>query len=187
VKEGPVALSQIRQGSITPSVHQLPTFEQRHNIPEFMQISRDALRQLILAGAERNRAATDSIIILSPICGQPQSLRRSQHQDHEDGIELLPCSVGGAQANYEAQLNGNEEDFVVPAPCAFKGAQIKARSARLDADQPHRYAASRAIMKSKDRNTARTWIGVSRQHDNHLKTRRERDTLSHRSLPVVGR
>jgi hypothetical protein len=53
--EGPVELSPIRQGSIAPSVHRLPAFERRHNFPEFMQISRDALRQFILAGAERNQ------------------------------------------------------------------------------------------------------------------------------------
>jgi hypothetical protein len=44
------------------------------------------------------------------------------------------------QAELEAHLDGNEEGFVGTAPCAFKGAQIEALFARLDAGQPHRFA-----------------------------------------------
>ena len=83
-------------------------------------------------------------------------------------------------------LNGNEKSFVGTAPCALKGAQIKTGFVRLDADQPHRCAASRAVTNSEVCNT-KTWIGLSRQHVTPLKTGRERDTLSHRLLPMVGR
>ena len=72
------------------------------------------------------------------------------------------------------------------APCAFKGAQIKTGLVRFDADQRHRCAASRAAMNSEVCGT-KPWIGLTRRHDTPLETRRERDTLSHRSVPMVGR
>jgi len=67
------------------------------------------------------------------------------------------------QAALEAHLGGNEEGFVGTAP-AFKGAQIEALFARLDAGQPHRFAASGAVQNSDLRN-AKKWVGLSRQHD----------------------
>ena len=44
-------------GSIKPSVHRLPTFEQRHRIEEFIQIRRDMLRyaRSFPPGADRNQ------------------------------------------------------------------------------------------------------------------------------------
>jgi hypothetical protein len=90
------------------------------------------------------------------------------------------------QTEHEAHLNGNEEGCTGIALCAFKGAQIEARFVRLNAGQPHRFAASRAVHNSELRNI-KNLIGLIRQHDTPLKTRRERDALSHRLLPVVGR
>jgi hypothetical protein len=63
-----------------------------------------------------------------------------------------------------AHLNGNEEGFVGMALWAFKGAQIETRFGRLDAGQPHRFAASGAVQNS-DRYSAKDGIGLSGQHD----------------------
>jgi hypothetical protein len=98
----------------------------------------------------------------------------------------LSSALWAAQSNgARSHLNGNEEGCACIALCAFKGAQIEARFVRLNAGQPHWVAASRAVQNSELRNTI-NWIGLSRQHDTPLKTWRERDTLSHRLLPMMG-
>jgi hypothetical protein len=64
-------------------------------------------------------------------------------------------------ANYStarARLNGHEEGFAGIALCAFKAAQLETRFVRLDAGQPHRFAAPGAIQNSVFRN-AKKWIG----------------------------
>jgi hypothetical protein len=43
---------------------------------------------------------------------------------------------------HEGRLDGDEEGFAGIALCAFKAAQIKTRFARLDAGQPHQFAAA---------------------------------------------
>jgi hypothetical protein len=83
-------------------------------------------------------------------------------------------------------LNGHEEAFAGAALWAFKGAQIETRFVRLDAGQPHRFAASGAVQNADLRN-AKQWIGLSGKHDAPPWTRRERDTLSHRLLPMMRR
>ena len=94
--------------------------------------------------------------------------------------------MGGAiKRSTKPHLNGNEEGCAGIALCAFKGAQIEATFVRLNAGQPHRFAVSRPVQNSELRNT-KNWFGLSRQHDAPRKTRRERDTLSHRLLPVGG-
>jgi hypothetical protein len=85
-----------------------------------------------------------------------------------------------------AHLDGHQEGFAGIALCAFEAAQIKTRLVRLDAGQPHRFAASAAVQNSDLRN-AKKWIGLSGKHDAPLWTGRERDTLSHRLLPMMGR
>ncbi len=65
---------------------------------------------------------------------------------------------------FHLSLNSNEEGFVGIALCAFKGAQIETRFGRLDAGQPHRFAASGAVQNSDLRN-AQTGLGLSGQHD----------------------
>jgi len=85
-----------------------------------------------------------------------------------------------------AHLDGHQEGFAGIALCAFKGAQIETRLVRLDAGQPHRFAASGAVQNSDLRN-AKKWIGLSGKHDAPPWTGRERDTLSHRWLPMMGR
>ena len=82
------------------------------------------------------------------------------------GIEL--CSpLWRIQTKLEATLKDNEEGFAGIALCAFKGAQIETRFVRLDAGQPHRFAASGAVQNSDLRN-AKKWIGLSGQHDTPL-------------------
>jgi hypothetical protein len=68
------------------------------------------------------------------------------------------------QTERAARLNGNEERFAGIALWAFKGAQIETRCGRLDAGQPHRFAAFGAVQNS-DRYSAKNWIGLSGQHD----------------------
>jgi hypothetical protein len=71
-------------------------------------------------------------------------------------------------ANYSmtvrARLNGHEEGFAGIALCAFKAAQIETRFVRLDAGQPHRFAAPGAVQDSDLRN-AKKWVGLSGKHD----------------------
>src|SRR5258708_39699102 len=57
---------------------------------------------------------------------------------------------------------------------------------RLDAGQPHRFASPGAVQDSDLRN-AKKWIGLNGKHDAPAWTGRERDTLSHRLLPMMGR
>ena len=71
------------------------------------------------------------------------------------------------QTERAARLNGNEERFAGIALWAFKGAQIETRFVRLDAGQPHWFAASGAVQNS-DRYNAKNWIGLSGQHDDPL-------------------
>src|SRR5258706_5907819 len=68
------------------------------------------------------------------------------------------------RGEFHLSLNSNEEGFVGIALCAFKGAQIETRFGRLDAGQPHRFAASGAVQNSDLRN-AQTGLGLSGQHD----------------------
>jgi hypothetical protein len=63
-----------------------------------------------------------------------------------------------------ARLNGHEEGFAGIALCAFKAAQIETRFVRLDAGQPHRFAAPGAVQNSDLRN-AKKWVGLSGKHD----------------------
>jgi hypothetical protein len=86
----------------------------------------------------------------------------------------------------KAGLDDDEEGFASIALCTFKAAQIKTRFARLDAGQPHRIAASGAVQNT-DLGNAEKWSGVSGQHDVSLEIRRERNTLSHRLMPMTGR
>jgi hypothetical protein len=72
--------------------------------------------------------------------------------------------MGGAIERHEAQLNGNEEGFAGIALGAFKAAQVETRLVRLDAGQPHRFAASGAVQNSDLRN-AKKWIGLSGVHN----------------------
>ena len=65
---------------------------------------------------------------------------------------------------FHLSLNSNEEGLAGIALWAFKGAQIETRFGRLDAGQPHRFAASGAVQNS-DLNSANDWIGLSGQHD----------------------
>ncbi len=55
--ESPVTLPPTTSGRIKPSVHRLPTFEQRHSIEEFIQIRREMLRHArsFPPGADRNQ------------------------------------------------------------------------------------------------------------------------------------
>lgn len=117
----------------------------------------------------------------SPLMSQPQSLVPLRHHYHESRAGALLCKRRN-QTEEKVHLNGNVQGCSGAAPCAFKGAQIKTGFVRLDAGQPHRVAASRAVQNSELRNT-KNWIVLSRQHDTTLKIRRERDTLSHRLLP----
>jgi len=68
------------------------------------------------------------------------------------------------QTERAAHLNGSEERFAGIALWAFEGAQIETRFVRLDAGQPHRFAAFGAVQNS-DRYSAKNWIGLSGQHD----------------------
>ena len=62
-------------------------------------------------------------------------------------------------ANYSMTANGHEEGFAGIALCAFKAAQIETRFVRLDAGQPHRFAAPGAVQDSDLRNAKKVgWI-----------------------------
>src|SRR6476646_6642879 len=86
------------------------------------------------------------------------NVNRNSFEPEIPGIEL--CSpLWRIQTELEATLKDNEEGFAGIALCAFKGAQIETRFVRLDAGQPHRFAASGAVQNSDLRN-AKKWIGL---------------------------
>jgi hypothetical protein len=70
----------------------------------------------------------------------------------------------------------------VTAPWAFKGAQIKTRLVRFDADQRHRCAASRAAMNSEVCST-KSWIGLRRRHNTPLENQAG---ARHPQSPIVA-
>lgn len=92
------------QGSM-PSADRVSTFQQRHNIEEFIQIRRDMLR----CGAQWD----------SPGCSQVQVITSA----------IAPSSSPRAVVVMDHQS-------------AFKGTPIDTQFVRLDAGQPHRFAAS---------------------------------------------
>jgi hypothetical protein len=94
-------------------------------------------------------------------------------------MELCSLCERRNQTDLEAHLNDNEKRFAGIALWALEGAQVETRFVRLDAGQPHWFAASGAVQNSDPYSAT----NMSGQHDASPWTWRE---SRHSQSPIVA-